>query len=123
MNRFLLPNLEYVSCVLWGGLYQIAGINIVRALVFRFKAFGCMFVRLAPSRSLTHWSTQPRTHPWTHVPALPARSPYPLRRVFTRAGAFISSIYSTRTRCVAYIEIEIYCQSTEHGTGELEPQQ
>ncbi|RPD52567.1 STE-domain-containing protein [Lentinus tigrinus ALCF2SS1-6] len=40
MNRFLLPNFEYVSCVLWGGLYHITGTDIVRALVFRFEAFG-----------------------------------------------------------------------------------
>ena len=40
LNRFLLPNSEYVSCVLWGGLYHIPGTDIVRALVFRFEAFG-----------------------------------------------------------------------------------
>lgn len=40
LNRFLLPNHEYVSCVLWGGLYHITGTDIVRALVFRFEAFG-----------------------------------------------------------------------------------
>ncbi|EMD35201.1 hypothetical protein CERSUDRAFT_158065 [Gelatoporia subvermispora B] len=40
LNRFLLPNAEYVSCVLWGGLYHITGTDIVRALVFRFEAFG-----------------------------------------------------------------------------------
>ncbi|CAL1697690.1 unnamed protein product [Somion occarium] len=40
LNRFLLPNNEYVSCVLWGGLYHITGTDIVRALVFRFEAFG-----------------------------------------------------------------------------------
>ena len=40
LNRFLLPNQEYVSCVLWGGLYHITGTDIVRALVFRFEAFG-----------------------------------------------------------------------------------
>ena len=40
LNRFLLPNSEYVSCVLWGGLYHITGTDIVRALVFRFEAFG-----------------------------------------------------------------------------------
>ena len=31
---------EYVTCVLWGGLYHITGTDIVRALVFRFEAFG-----------------------------------------------------------------------------------
>ncbi|TFK47163.1 STE-domain-containing protein [Heliocybe sulcata] len=40
LNRFLLPNHEYVSCVLWSGLYHITGTDIVRALVFRFEAFG-----------------------------------------------------------------------------------
>ena len=40
LNRFLLPNQEYVSCVLWGGLYHTTGTDIVRALVFRFEAFG-----------------------------------------------------------------------------------
>ncbi|KDQ50780.1 hypothetical protein JAAARDRAFT_51074 [Jaapia argillacea MUCL 33604] len=40
LNRFLLPNHEYVSCVLWGGLYHITGTDIVRALVYRFEAFG-----------------------------------------------------------------------------------
>jgi hypothetical protein len=40
LNRFALPNHEYVSCVLWEGLYYITGTDIVRALVFRFEAFG-----------------------------------------------------------------------------------
>lgn len=40
LNRFLLPSGEYVSCVLWNGLYHITGTDIVRALVFRFDAFG-----------------------------------------------------------------------------------
>jgi len=40
LNRFLLPNHEYVTCVLWNGLYHISGKDIVRALVFRFEAFG-----------------------------------------------------------------------------------
>ena len=40
LNRFLLPNSEYVSCVLWGGRDHITGTDIVRALVFRFEAFG-----------------------------------------------------------------------------------
>ncbi|KAG6860903.1 hypothetical protein C0995_006157 [Termitomyces sp. Mi166 len=40
LNRFLLPSGEYVSCVLWNGLYHITGTDIVRALVFRFEAFG-----------------------------------------------------------------------------------
>lgn len=40
LNRFLLPTQEYVSCVLWNSLYHITGTDIVRALVFRFEAFG-----------------------------------------------------------------------------------
>jgi transcription factor STE12 len=40
MHRFLLPTSEYVTCVLWSGLYHITGTDIVRALVFRFEAFG-----------------------------------------------------------------------------------
>lgn len=39
LNRFLLPNGEYVACVFWNGLYHITGTDIIRALVFRFKAF------------------------------------------------------------------------------------
>ncbi|KAF7300222.1 hypothetical protein MKEN_01346000 [Mycena kentingensis (nom. inval.)] len=39
LNRFLLPSQEYVSCILWNGLYHITGTDIVRALVFRFEAF------------------------------------------------------------------------------------
>ncbi|KAJ6489787.1 hypothetical protein C8R45DRAFT_1213238 [Mycena sanguinolenta] len=39
LNRFLLPTQEYVSCVLWNGLYHITGTDIVRVLVFRFEAF------------------------------------------------------------------------------------
>lgn len=31
---------EYVTCVLWNGLYHITGTDIVRSLVFRFEAFG-----------------------------------------------------------------------------------
>lgn len=40
MNRFLLPSSEYVSCVLWSGIFHVTGTDIVRALVFRFEAFG-----------------------------------------------------------------------------------
>ena len=51
LNRHLLPNGEYVSCVYWNGLYHITGTDIgelsiyselidpVRALMFRFEAF------------------------------------------------------------------------------------
>lgn len=37
LNRFLLPTQEYVTCILWNGLYHITGTDIVRALVFRFE--------------------------------------------------------------------------------------
>ncbi|KAM6493066.1 STE-12 alpha [Amanita muscaria] len=40
LNRFLLPSQEFITCVLWNGLYHITGTDIVRALVFRFDAFG-----------------------------------------------------------------------------------
>ncbi|KAG6879578.1 hypothetical protein C0992_001192 [Termitomyces sp. T32_za158] len=40
LHRFNLPSGESVSCVLWNGLYHITGTDIVRALVFRFEAFG-----------------------------------------------------------------------------------
>ena len=40
MNRFLLPSSEYVTCVFWNNQYHITGTDIVRALVFRFEAFG-----------------------------------------------------------------------------------
>ncbi|KAG5353081.1 hypothetical protein C0989_010463 [Termitomyces sp. Mn162] len=39
-NRFLLPSGEYISCVLWKGIYYITGRDIVRALIFRFEASG-----------------------------------------------------------------------------------
>jgi transcription factor STE12 len=37
LNRFMLPSQEFVTCVLWNGLYHITGTDIVRALVFRFE--------------------------------------------------------------------------------------
>lgn len=40
LNRFLLPTGEYVTCVLWNNAYYVTGTDIVRALVFRFEAFG-----------------------------------------------------------------------------------
>jgi len=40
LHRFPLPTSEHVTCVLWGGLYHISGTDIVRALTFRFEAFG-----------------------------------------------------------------------------------
>lgn len=39
-SRFLLPSGEHISCVVWNGLYHITGTDIVRALYFRFQAFG-----------------------------------------------------------------------------------
>lgn len=51
LSKFRLPNGEDVACVLWNGLYHITGTDIgtwrhnypltpVRALLFRFEAFG-----------------------------------------------------------------------------------
>ena len=40
LHRFPLPNNEHVTCVLWNGLFHITGTDIVRALTFRFEAFG-----------------------------------------------------------------------------------
>lgn len=40
MNRFLLPSSEYITCVSWNNRYFITGTDIVRALIFRFEAFG-----------------------------------------------------------------------------------
>lgn len=37
LNRFLLPSQEYVTFVLWNGSYHMTGMDIVRALVFRFE--------------------------------------------------------------------------------------
>ncbi|KAK9246304.1 STE like transcription factor-domain-containing protein [Lipomyces tetrasporus] len=39
-NRFQLPTQEYVTCVLWNGVFYITGTDIVRCLTFRFQAFG-----------------------------------------------------------------------------------
>ena len=47
LNRFLLPNQEFVTCVLWNGLYHISGTDIVRALVFRFEVSKIAFFILA----------------------------------------------------------------------------
>ncbi|OCF37614.1 hypothetical protein I316_00741 [Kwoniella heveanensis BCC8398] len=49
LNSFTLPNGENVSCVLWQGLYHISGTDIVRALAFRFEAFG------RPVRAVKKW--------------------------------------------------------------------
>jgi len=60
LNRFLLPNQEFVTCVLWNGLYHITGTDIVRALVFRFEVW--IICRVPPQRmliddSLGVWTT------------------------------------------------------------------
>ncbi|KAK9467663.1 STE like transcription factor-domain-containing protein [Lipomyces arxii] len=39
-NRFQLPTQEYVTCVLWNGVFYITGTDIVRCMTFRFQAFG-----------------------------------------------------------------------------------
>ncbi|KAJ6457603.1 STE like transcription factor-domain-containing protein [Mycena sanguinolenta] len=39
LNRFLLPNQEYVSCVLWNGSYYVSKTDVVRSLAFWFEAF------------------------------------------------------------------------------------
>ncbi|KAK9238336.1 STE like transcription factor-domain-containing protein [Lipomyces kononenkoae] len=39
-NRFQVPTQEYVTCVLWNGVFYITGTDIVRCLTFRFQAFG-----------------------------------------------------------------------------------
>ena len=62
ITKFQLPNGEYVSCVLWNGLYHVTGTDIgeslftvialsqpVRALAFRFEAFG------RPIKSTKKW--------------------------------------------------------------------
>lgn len=43
LNRFMLPSQEFVTCVLWNGLYHITGTDIVRALVFRFEVRHFLF--------------------------------------------------------------------------------
>ncbi|KAF8870355.1 STE like transcription factor-domain-containing protein [Mucidula mucida] len=52
LNRFLLPTQEFVTCVLWNGLYHITGTDIVRALIFRFEA-------LAPVRNMKKFEEGP----------------------------------------------------------------
>ncbi|WRT65062.1 uncharacterized protein IL334_002004 [Kwoniella shivajii] len=49
LNKFSLPNGECVACVLWRGLFHITGTDIVRALAFRFEAFG------RPVRATKKW--------------------------------------------------------------------
>ncbi|CAO3694395.1 unnamed protein product [Rhizopus stolonifer] len=40
IKRFILPNSEAISCVLWDNVFFISGTDIVRSLTFRFHAFG-----------------------------------------------------------------------------------
>ncbi|KAL1915065.1 uncharacterized protein VTP21DRAFT_7770 [Calcarisporiella thermophila] len=40
MNCYRLPNGEQITCVLWKNLFHITSTDILRALVFRFEAFG-----------------------------------------------------------------------------------
>ncbi|KAG5365725.1 Transcription factor steA [Yarrowia sp. B02] len=40
IRRYYLPTEEFISCVLWKGLYHITGTDIVRCISFRFEAFG-----------------------------------------------------------------------------------
>ncbi|KAJ9080967.1 hypothetical protein DSO57_1019362 [Entomophthora muscae] len=40
IQRFPLPNGEYLSCILWNGLFFMTGTDIVRSLVFRFECYG-----------------------------------------------------------------------------------
>ncbi|KAI8613659.1 transcription factor, STE-like protein, partial [Chytriomyces sp. MP71] len=40
IKRLKLPTNEVIACVLWNNLYHITGTDIVKALIFRFAAFG-----------------------------------------------------------------------------------
>ncbi|KAI8882545.1 STE-domain-containing protein [Backusella circina FSU 941] len=40
IRRFSLPTGEYISCVCWNNTFFISGTDIIRALSFRFHAFG-----------------------------------------------------------------------------------
>ncbi|KAF8308362.1 STE-domain-containing protein [Clavulina sp. PMI_390] len=40
MTRFALPAGDFVSCVLWEGIFHITGTDIVRSLLFRFEVTG-----------------------------------------------------------------------------------
>lgn len=46
IKRMQLPNKEFISCILWNGLYHITGTDIVRILLFRFESFGRPIVNL-----------------------------------------------------------------------------
>jgi hypothetical protein len=39
-KKFMLPNNEYISCAYWKGVFHITGTDIIRALIFRFQAYG-----------------------------------------------------------------------------------
>jgi hypothetical protein len=40
MKRFQLPSGDYISCVLWDGIFHITGTDVVRSLLFRFEVTG-----------------------------------------------------------------------------------
>ena len=40
LKRFLFPNGERISCILYNSLFHITGTDIVKILMFRFAAFG-----------------------------------------------------------------------------------
>ncbi|KAL1914712.1 uncharacterized protein VTP21DRAFT_7970 [Calcarisporiella thermophila] len=40
MSQYRLPNGEQITCVLWNELFHITSTDILRALVYRFEAFG-----------------------------------------------------------------------------------
>ncbi|KAI8620078.1 STE like transcription factor-domain-containing protein, partial [Chytriomyces sp. MP71] len=40
IKRLKLPTNEVIACVLWNNLYHITGTDVVKALMFRFAAFG-----------------------------------------------------------------------------------
>lgn len=40
MKRFQLPSGDFISCVLWEGIFHITGTDVVRSLLFRFEVTG-----------------------------------------------------------------------------------
>ena len=53
-----------MTCVLWGGLYHITGTDIVRALVFRFEAFGAFISLPQRDTPLTKFPLSPLHFLW-----------------------------------------------------------
>jgi hypothetical protein len=39
-RKFMLPNNDSISCANWKGVFHITGTDIIRALIFRFQAYG-----------------------------------------------------------------------------------